>query len=170
MNWTKKLLGHRWEYWSYFCNMKMQIRRKIPQDGDYTKGLCKFGVLLGGFQSDGMWGAGGFAGVWYHLNSWVLQRRLIVVLLLQHSQEQCSSGNVFSQTDKSETIRQEQLPPWSTHFSVSTLFLWDDALMLALGPQRYLFSLLAMWEPYQDMSSHLMLLSLSIWRLKADIC
>lgn len=32
--------------------MKMQIRRKISQGGDYTQGLCKFGVLLGGFQSE----------------------------------------------------------------------------------------------------------------------
>lgn len=202
MNWTKKLMGHRWGYWSYFCsmkmqtqmrilvlfcNMKLQIRRKIPQEGYYTQGLCKLGVLPGVFLSEesisgaywsngeragtcilvsvmllsqqvgehsktcerpevqcwegicvwqrveGMFstrtpkpttacehkealqdcavsvrwnlhiwdvGAGGFAGVWYQPNSWVLQRRLVVVLLSQHSQWQWSSGNVFSQTDR----------------------------------------------------------------------
>lgn len=32
--------------------MKMQIRRKAPQEGDYTQGLCKLGVLLGGFPNE----------------------------------------------------------------------------------------------------------------------
>lgn len=32
--------------------MKMQIRRKTPQEGDYTQGLCKLGVLLGGFPNE----------------------------------------------------------------------------------------------------------------------
>lgn len=118
--------------------------------------------------TSGIWGAGGFAGMWYHLNSWVIQSRLAVVLLSHHSQGQWCSGNVFSQTDRSKTSRQEQLPPRSTHFS-QHLFLWDDGLMLSLRPQRYLFSLLAIWEPSQEMLSLLMFLNLSIWRLGADI-
>lgn len=103
----------------------------------------------------GMWGAGGFAGVWYHPNSWIIQGRLAVVLLSQHSQRWWCSGNVSSQTDRSKTNPQEHLPPvyTHTHFSVSILFLWDDGLMLALRPQRYLFSLLAIWEPHQKMLS-----------------